>query len=74
MLQIHDPNTQALLEAMRESFSPHGVALIVAKLRPGYAKGEVAREAERQCQWLADRLVELLGTDEYHAICDELGL
>ena len=25
-------------------------------------------------QWLADRLVELLGTDEYHALCEELGL
>ena len=69
----HD-EVQILLNAIRENFSPHGVALIAAKLRPGYAQGEEAREAERQCQWLADRLVELLGTDEYHAICDELGL
>ncbi|HEX7010764.1 MAG TPA: hypothetical protein VF184_12345 [Phycisphaeraceae bacterium] len=69
----HD-EAQHLLNAIRENFSPQGVALIAAKLRPACVRGEAAREAERQCQWLADRLIELLGTDEYHAICDELGL
>ena len=69
-----DETTQHLLDAMRENFTPEGVALIAAKLRPGYAAGEAGREAEAQCQWLADRLVEMLGRDEYEALCQELDL
>ena len=74
----HDDDVQALTDAMKECLTPHAVALVAAKLRPAYARGEVGREAEAQCQWLADRLVELLGTpgssDEYNALCEELGL
>ena len=75
----HDDDRQIdpadhLLEAIKYNLSPHAVALIAAKLRPACAEGELGREAERQCQWLADRLVELLGTDEYIRTCEELGL
>ena len=68
-----DP-TDHLLEAIKDNLSPHAVALIAAKLRPACAEGEFGREAERQCQWLADRLVELVGESEYTALCEELGL
>jgi len=69
-----DDDVHALTDAMQECLSPHAVVLIAAKLRPGYARGELGREAERQCQWLADRLIELVGTDAYNAMCEELGL
>lgn len=70
----HDEATECPLAVIKDTLSPHAAALIAAKLRPGYARGEAGREAERQCQWFADRLVELLGTDAYHALCEELGL
>ena len=70
----HDDDVQALTDAMKECLTPHAVALVAAKLRPAYARGEVGREAEAQAQWLADRLVELLGQAEYDALCEELGL
>lgn len=66
--------TQKLLDAIQENLSPHAVALIAAKLRPGCARGELGREAERQCQWLADRLVELLGRERHEQLCTELDL
>ena len=70
----HDEATECLLAAIKDTLSPHAVALIAAKLRPGYAAGEAGREAEAQCQWLADRLLEMLGHREYAELCQELGL
>lgn len=67
-------DVHTMTDAIKECLSPHAVALIAAKLRPAYARGELGREAERQCQWLADQLVDLLGRREYEQLCEELGL
>ena len=69
-----EDDVQALTDAMKECLTPHAVALVAAKLRPACARGEVGQQAEAECQWLADRLVELLGRNEYDGLCEELGL
>ncbi len=63
-----------LVAALRENFSPHAAALIAAKQQPGYAKGPEAEAAERASTWLAERIIEMLGSDQYEALCNELGL
>jgi hypothetical protein len=63
-----------LVAALRENFTPHAVALIAAKQQPGYAKGPEAVDAERASAWFADRIIEMLGSDQYNALCEELGL
>jgi hypothetical protein len=70
-----DPNAKTdLVAALRENFSPHAVALIAAKQQPGFAKGPEAEQAERASTWLAERIIEMLGSDQYEALCNELGL
>ena len=63
-----------LVSVMRENFTPHAVALIAAKQQPCYAKGPDAEEAERASAWFAEQIIKLLGTEQYNALCDELGL
>ncbi|MEX2388794.1 MAG: hypothetical protein WD534_13025 [Phycisphaeraceae bacterium] len=70
----HDEATECLLAAIKETLSPHAVALIAAKLQPSYAKGELGQQAERESAWLADQLVSLIGQREFNDLCEELGL
>ena len=63
--------TDVLAEALREGLSPEGVAAIAAHLQALYpSKSETAN---REVTWFRDRLVGLLGIDEYNRLIDELG-
>jgi len=69
-----DPK-DALAEAIRQALTPHAVALIAAKCQPRYAKGEAGERAERESAWFANFLIEdLLTADEYHFLCEEIGV
>ncbi|MEX2387730.1 MAG: hypothetical protein WD534_07620 [Phycisphaeraceae bacterium] len=70
----HYESTECLLAAIKDTLSPHAVALIAAKLQPAYAKGEIGQQAERESAWLADQLVGLIGQREFDELCEELGL
>ncbi len=60
-----------LFEHVREQLSPEAVAAIAAWLQPAQTNNA---DVNRQVAWFRDRLVEMLGTDRYNALCDELGL
>ena len=68
-----DPcDEDTLLEALRDNFSPHAVAAIVAYLQPARTNNP---DVDRQLAWFRDRLVELVGGDElFNRLCEELGL
>lgn len=68
-----------LEEQICESFTPHAVALIAAKLQPGYAtantvKSRDALDAERGSEYLRSTLIEMLGHEQFNELCDELEL
>lgn len=66
-----------LAYAICEHLSPHTVALIAAKLQVSYCSGarnDEMAEAEQQCQWFTALLIEMLGSDEFNALCSELGV
>ena len=67
-------SVQELIDALQEQLSPHAIALIAAKCQPRYGKGEAGEKAEREIAWFTEMLIEMLGTSEYHALCDELGV
>lgn len=76
-------DTQAMLDAIKANLTPHAVALLAAKLRPGRpslqpiqatAPTDTAAEAEAQVAWSADQLREMLGTEQHRALCQELGI
>ena len=67
--QGHD--TAELFDHIREQFSPEAVAAIAAWLQPASTNNP---EVDRQMQWLIDKLIEMLGTEQYNALCDDLGL
>lgn len=60
-----------LFEHLREQFSPEAVAAIAAWLQPASTNNP---EVNRQIQWLIDKIIEMLGTEQYNALCDDLGL
>ncbi|QNN21813.1 hypothetical protein HED60_05840 [Planctomycetales bacterium ZRK34] len=67
----HGHDKSELFEHIHEQFSPEAVAAIAAWLQPARTNNP---EVDRQVQWFIDRLVEMLGTDQYNALCEELGL
>ena len=60
-----------LFEHIREQLSPEAVAAIAAWLKPARTNNP---DVDRQIQWLIDQLIEMLGADQYNALCDDLGL
>lgn len=68
------PAKPDLPTALRETLSPHAVAMIAAKCQPHYGRGEVSQAAEREVTWFTEQLVQMLGTDEYNRNCEELGV
>ena len=69
------PNTAALEHAIREHLSPEGVATVIASLRTASIhcpKDSRQREALREVEWLADRLIAMLGAGEYNRLTNEL--
>jgi hypothetical protein len=67
--QGHDESE--LFEHIREQFSPEAVAAIAAWLQPASTNNP---DVDRQIQWFIDQLIEMLGTDQYNALCDKLRL
>lgn len=71
----HAPQPEHMLAvALRENLSPHAVALVAAKCQPHYGKGAAGQKAEREVAWFTEFLVDLIGSDEYSRLCDELGV
>jgi len=71
------PNTASLERAIRENLFPEGVAAVIAILRTANIsrpKDARQRDALQEVAWLANRLVEMLGVDEYNRLLDELAL
>jgi hypothetical protein len=67
-----DPKPEELLDdALRDNLSPEAIAVIVAYLQPARSKDAAA---DRQVRWFSDRLVALLGADQFRRMQDELGL
>jgi len=60
-----------LFKHIREQFSPEAVAAIAAWLQPASTNNPAV---DRQIQWFIEQLVEMLGTEQYNALCEELGL
>ena len=60
--------------ALRENLSPHAAVLIAAKCQPCYGQGEVGRSAERESAWFIDQIIEMVGSDQYNRMCEELGV
>ena len=52
----------ALLDAIRENFSPQAVAAIAAHLRAAFTRDD---EVNRQIQWLTEQLTNLLGSRQF---------
>jgi hypothetical protein len=63
----------ALEEAMREHFSPAAVAAVAALLTHPASRVRNAAVA-RELEWFAGHLVDMLGVDEFKALCTEAGL
>ena len=61
----------ALADAIRDSLSPEGVAAVAAHLQALYPSKKDS--TDREVVWFHDFLVNLLGSDEYNRLCDELG-
>jgi hypothetical protein len=69
---VPENDEQDLFDAIREQMSPHAVAAIVAYLQPVRTNNP---DVDRQVQWFADQLVELVGGGEAQArLAEELGL
>ena len=60
-----------LEDAIRDNLSPQAVAAIAAHLFSASTKND---GVNKEIRWFADRLVSLVGTDQYNALCEEVGL
>lgn len=70
-------DADVLVTAIQGCLTPEAVALIAAKLQVSYCGGRPnvqMTEAEKQCQWFTARLIEMLGENQFRALCDELGV
>ena len=67
-----DPAKDVLAAALREYLSPQAVVAIAAFLQPATTK---SAEVNRQIQWFAELLTEVVGGGEEHdRLCEEIGL
>lgn len=67
-----NPKPEELLDdALRDNLSPEAISVIVAYLQPAKSNDHAA---DAQVRWFSDRLVALLGKDEFRRMQDELGL
>ena len=63
---------QILFDAIRDNLSPQAVAAVAAFLRAASTNN---RAVNRQIQWFATQLIELVGGgDEHNRLCEEVGL
>ena len=60
-----------LAEALKDNLSPQAVAAIAAFLTAARVKN---RQVQRQIEWFAGMLVDMLGVDEFNRLIEEVGL
>ena len=60
-----------LAAALKDNLSPEAVAAIAAFLTAARVKN---RQVQRQIEWFAGMLVDMLGVDEFNRLIDEVGL
>jgi len=60
-----------LFDALSNNLSPHAVAAIAAYLTAARVKN---RDVQRQIEWFAGMLVDMLGVDEFNRLIEEVGL
>ncbi len=60
-----------LAAALKDNLSPQAVAAIAAYLTAARVKN---RQVQRQIEWFAGMLVDMLGVDEFNRLVDEVGL
>jgi len=67
-----DPEPKDILAgAVRDKLSPHAVAAIASLLRAGSTKSD---DVNRQIQWFADLLTDVVGGgDQQNRLCEEVG-
>ena len=63
-----------LADALRETMTPHAIALLAAKCRTCYADNELGREIEDESRWFFKVLMNMLGVDEFNRLSEEMGM
>ena len=67
-----EDSLNVLAEAIQDNLPPQAVALIAAKCELRH--GNPSPEVEQAVAWFGEFLIDLLGTDEYEQLRNELGL
>ncbi len=62
---------EVVQDVLRDNLSPQAVAAIAAHLM---AAGTKSDAVNKEIRWLADLLVGMVGSDQYNALCEEVGL
>ena len=62
---------EVVQDVLRDNLSPQAVAAIAAHL---FAAGTKNDGVNKEIRWFADQLVSMVGTDQYNALCEEVGL
>ena len=68
---------QAFETAIRNNLSPEGVVAVIAFLSTAsitHPDNDEHRKAIEELRWFRDRLLEMVGVEEYNRLLDELGL
>ena len=60
-----------LAAALKDNLSPQAVAALAAYLTAARVKN---RQVQRQIEWFAGMLVDMLGVDEFNRLIEEVGL
>lgn len=68
---IPENDASNLFDAIREQLSPKAVAAIAAYLQPVSTKDSAVN---KEVTWFYNQLIEMLGAEEFNALCEEVGL
>jgi len=62
---------EVVRDVLRDNLSPQAVAAVAAHLFAASTKND---GVNKEIRWFADQLVSMVGTDQYNALCEEVGL
>ena len=62
---------EVVRDVLRDNLTPQAVAAIAAHLFAASTKND---GVNKEIRWFADQLVSMVGTDQYNALCEEVGL
>lgn len=68
---------QPFEKVIRDNLSPEGVVAVIALLSPASITNpdnDEHRKAIEELRWFRDRLLDLVGIEEYNRMLDEFGL